>query len=373
MKIIAVNRPGVMSDAASRLEALGHAVALVDAGAIAAALKSGGPDLVFDSRADHALDGLCAAAGVRKVSWLMDRIEPPHSIAKPANAKGVTILAPFPKLAAAFGEAGYENVSHFPPGANLDRMKLVENKEADVVFAGDPLADGKYEYPSFMKMMERLMEGVSEKGREALNEFLMSLETVIWEQAKTPGRFVADRLVDGDEFIKTFPVYQEMDQAAFPYMLGVETTSRMRVAVLETLSDTALEIYGPESWTMFPNLAPYYKGQTARDQAGGALGRGRITVNVSRVFSPAIGRVMEAAAVGTLLITEKREDGENLLEPGGETAAYSRLDEIREKAVHYLENESERRNIARAARARIEKDYDMDKLLPKAIDIAMSA
>lgn len=363
-----------MSDVASRLEALGHAVRRMEADeAAAGALENGEADLVFDDRTDRALDERCAAAGVRKVSWLTGRIQPAHPIAAPANAQGVTVLTPFAGLIPVFEKAGYETALHFPPGANLDRMKFVEHKETDVVFIGDSLADEKYEYPQFLKMMERLMEGVSENGQAALNEFLMKLETVIWEQSKTPGHFVAERLVDGDEFIKTFPVYQEMDPAAFPYMLGVETTSRMRVAVLETLSDMAMEIYGPESWGMFPALATLYKGQAPYEQANGALGRGRITVNVSRVFSPAIGRMLSAAAVGTMLITEQRAGDETLLEPGGETVTYASLEEIREKTGHYLENSSERERIARAARNRVEKDYDMDKLLPRAIDIAMSA
>jgi len=94
-------------------------------------------------------------------------------------------------------------------------------------------------------------------------------------------------------------------------------------------------------------------------------------VNVSRVFNLAICRVMEAASVGTLLITEQREETGDLFEPGTEIATYESVEQISEHVEYYLADNSKRAAITKSARARVERDYDMDKLLPGILEMAM--
>ena len=71
-------------------------------------------------------------------------------------------------------------------------------------------------------------------------------------------------------------------------------------------------------------------------------------------------RLFEATGVGTMLLTDEKENLAELFEPGREVVTYSNADDLVERILHYLGNEDERRAIARAGQERSLRDHGYD-------------
>jgi spore maturation protein CgeB len=68
-------------------------------------------------------------------------------------------------------------------------------------------------------------------------------------------------------------------------------------------------------------------------------------------------RLFEATGVGTLLITDWKQNLEEMFDPGKEVAAYRSPQECVEFVQYYLEHESERAAIAQAGQQRTLRDH----------------
>ena len=68
-------------------------------------------------------------------------------------------------------------------------------------------------------------------------------------------------------------------------------------------------------------------------------------------------RLYEATGVGSLLVTDAKQNLAELFEPGSEVVTYRDADELVERVRHYLANEDERRAVAAAGQARTLRDH----------------
>ena len=68
-------------------------------------------------------------------------------------------------------------------------------------------------------------------------------------------------------------------------------------------------------------------------------------------------RLYESTGVGTLLLTDHKENLHTLFEPGREVAAYRSVEECVEMIGHYLSHEEERRGMAEAGQARTLREH----------------
>ena len=68
-------------------------------------------------------------------------------------------------------------------------------------------------------------------------------------------------------------------------------------------------------------------------------------------------RLYEATGVGSLLLTDEGANLSELFEPGREVVTYADVDDLVEKARHYLAHDEERRAIASAGQARTLRDH----------------
>jgi spore maturation protein CgeB len=79
-------------------------------------------------------------------------------------------------------------------------------------------------------------------------------------------------------------------------------------------------------------------------------------------------RLYEATGVGSLLITDRKDNLGNLFEVGKEVVAYSTQEEASELIRHYLAHPDEAEAIAKAGQARTLRDHTykrrMDELVP---------
>ena len=80
-------------------------------------------------------------------------------------------------------------------------------------------------------------------------------------------------------------------------------------------------------------------------------------------------RLYEATGVGTLLLTDRKDNLAELFEPGGEVIAYGSPEECVELAGHYLAHHDEREDLARAGQARTLREHTWPHRLRELVDV----
>jgi spore maturation protein CgeB len=80
-------------------------------------------------------------------------------------------------------------------------------------------------------------------------------------------------------------------------------------------------------------------------------------------------RLFEATGVGTLLITDWKENLHEMFEPGKEVIAYRTSEECAELVRYYLEHEDEGTEIARAGQQRTLREHTYYQRVQELVDI----
>ena len=83
-------------------------------------------------------------------------------------------------------------------------------------------------------------------------------------------------------------------------------------------------------------------------------------------------RLYEATGVGSLLLTDAGSNLPELFEPGREVVTYAGVDDLVERARHYLAHEEERRAIAAAGQARTLRDHTYEVRMRELAEILRS-
>ena len=118
--------------------------------------------------------------------------------------------------------------------------------------------------------------------------------------------------------------------------------------------------YGAESLPENSFVRRSCRGEAWGLQMYGVLAESRISLNrhidVAGRFANNM-RLFEATGVGTLLLTDQKDNLHQLFEVGKEVSAYSTPQECAELIAYYLDHEDERRAVARAGQARTLRDH----------------
>ncbi|MFL5589093.1 MAG: glycosyltransferase [Ktedonobacteraceae bacterium] len=131
-----------------------------------------------------------------------------------------------------------------------------------------------------------------------------------------------------------------------------------RVALLEALClrFPQIKIWAPSIAYLAPNspIRACYEGPAWGRTMYRILARSKITLNNHGDFAPYAnnGRLYEATGMGTLLMTDWKENLHELFEPGKEVVAYRSSHECAELVRYYLEHDNEREAIAHAGQER---------------------
>ena len=72
-------------------------------------------------------------------------------------------------------------------------------------------------------------------------------------------------------------------------------------------------------------------------------------------------RIYEATGVGSMLLTDSKQDLDDLFVEGKEYVAYDTVEDAVDKALYYLRNEEERAEIASAGQRRTLADHTLDR------------
>ncbi len=138
-----------------------------------------------------------------------------------------------------------------------------------------------------------------------------------------------------------------------------------RIAHLEVLADLGLTIYGygEDAWKANATLAPcWHPPVSDRETLNRRYNAARISVNVTRPhgFTSLNMRVYEAMAAGSLMLTDEKSDARELFEEDREIVLYRSPEDLRAKALWFLEHDRERQAIAEAGRQRVLREHTYD-------------
>lgn len=154
---------------------------------------------------------------------------------------------------------------------------------------------------------------------------------------------------------------------------GRHYSGRMRL--LEQLCGrTDLHVWGP-SVEQLPANSPVrnrYRGMAWGLDMYRILKGSRITVNHHADFAGDHAqnmRLFEATGVGTLLVTDWKEDLHEVFEPDREVVVYRSPEECTALIKHYLENENERETISRSGQQRTLKDHTYERRIREFLSI----
>jgi len=118
--------------------------------------------------------------------------------------------------------------------------------------------------------------------------------------------------------------------------------------------------YGAHTWPPWSPIRRRYHGQAWGIEMFRILRGARIALNRHIAVAERNAnnmRLYEATGVGTLLLTDARDNLSELFEPSLEVVTYADEDELVERVRHYLAHEDERRAIARAGQERTLREH----------------
>jgi len=135
---------------------------------------------------------------------------------------------------------------------------------------------------------------------------------------------------------------------------------RIRIRYLTGIADLPLGIYGDTNWgnpKAVGNLTSCYRGKGTRfpDETIELYRTSKINVNIfhAQCIDSVTTRVYDTLAAGGFLLSEYRPILEREFEIGKEFEIFHTPDELREKALHYLQNEKKREQIAQQGREKV--------------------
>lgn len=148
-----------------------------------------------------------------------------------------------------------------------------------------------------------------------------------------------------------------------------------RVALLEVLCDRfeQMKIWGPEVDNLSSDspIRRCYVGQAWGREMYQILCDSSITLNHHGDVAPYANncRLYEATGVGTLLITDWKENLHEIFDPGKEVVAYRSAEECIEMIQYYLEHKEERKTITHAGKQRALQEYTYYQRMQELVDI----
>jgi spore maturation protein CgeB len=159
----------------------------------------------------------------------------------------------------------------------------------------------------------------------------------------------------------------------FSFIGGLSTYHKERHKLIHVLaSKTKIALYGynyppePPLWKrMFKSypIQKAYKGECWGMEMYKTLGRSLISFNshidIAENYAGNI-RMFEATGMGSLLLTDYKDNLNSIFEIDKEIVAYKNIDEAIEKVHYLLANSDELKKISRAGQARTFRDYNFE-------------
>jgi spore maturation protein CgeB len=159
---------------------------------------------------------------------------------------------------------------------------------------------------------------------------------------------------------------------------GFSSNHRQGVAVLEALaSNVSIDFwgYGGHELPEESQVRQRYHGEAWGIDMYRILAQSKIALNrhidVAENYANNM-RLYEATGVGSLLITDNKDNLHELFEVGDEVVAYDDIDDCVGLVKYYLENETERKRIALAGQNRTLRDHSYFNRMQELVELLSS-
>lgn len=130
--------------------------------------------------------------------------------------------------------------------------------------------------------------------------------------------------------------------------------------------------YGAGGWPQSSPIRARFRGEAWGIEMFRVLYEARIALNrhieVAERFANNM-RLYEATGVGSLLLTDEKDNLDELFVPGREVVTYRDEDELVERVAYYLERDDERRAIARAGQERTLREHTYRRRMEELLSI----
>jgi spore maturation protein CgeB len=162
--------------------------------------------------------------------------------------------------------------------------------------------------------------------------------------------------------------------AVFAGSLGRLQHDRGNAALAAAAERVAIDFWGRgyEDWPDGSAVRRRYRGEAWGLEMYRVLAAARISLNrhidVAETFANNM-RLYESTGVGTLLMTDAKQNLGDLFEVGSEVVAYDDADDLVAKIEHYLENDDERRRIAAAGQRRTLAEHTYGRRMEELVEI----
>ncbi len=365
---------------ASYLEAfrsLGHATALVDAGALEGRLGREIPAAVLDLNFEGKVAGAMGGLGIAYVSHVWDAwIQSPRTPPRMEGylPRGLDYAFTFdPRQVEAFRALGVRHAEYLPACCDLETFRPLELAPEEKARYGDRISF--YATPSsdpdaaYLATLEQIRRMPGDQARRAGP----MLEAAMAAQEEDLFRYRFPELLSGEEKARGIWLLSPEASPAketLVHRMSLHVSQRQRIEAARALAPLGISVWGPDDWK--PVLVPGMRHRGMADFQADLprlINASDILLNVPKCHSLAAvpPRVFEILACGGFLLTTEGEGLGRYFRDGEDLVVFRSREELLEKARHYLEHPEERRRIAACGRDKVRREHGF---LPRARRIA---
>ncbi len=350
----------LVDDVARELERKGYALWTLDVENVSLeelslTVRSIRPSLVVSINYVEGLVEFCARHAIRLVVWEIDpsTTEPRSLAVDPSHAHVFTYRA---ANVEAWRRAGYRHVEHLPLAADLESRRPVDLDEAErerygsrICFVGSSMVENA------VACRERFLDlWVRWCGAERRLEGERFLRAVLDAQRETPFEFRLPALFDerAPGLRADFRTGRLGPEDPLR-LVGEMAASEKRLGLLTALAPLGVTVWGDTGWSVLAARGVRFRGAAGHGKELNRVFAGAaIVLDVGRIFQNEIVtlRVFEGLACGRFVLTEASPDLFRCFRVGEELESYANLDELRDKASHYLAHPEQARAIAERGR-----------------------
>ncbi len=330
----------------------GHSVELFSTDNITRILDEFKPEMIFSFNGfgldnEGSLANEYAKRGIPFVTWFVDKPAKVNIGARYSIPNSYIFLFDRSHMAL-FKDLGFNNVFYLPLATNPDRFRPLNDipKEKNICFIGD----------SDYKTIKYLAANIDNMLGDSSDIFFEAVETAINKQGGSVGLSTHD-------ILKEVMISYSIDFEAFPHIMKDmlqafverEASMRLRFEIISRLNESFdLVVHGDKIWRKIVGNGWRGKANYFNDNVVKVYNTHAIHLNISKFqLTQAINqRPYDVSACGGFLLTDERKDLRNLF-THEEILSYKDMEDLIYKAAYFLNNDAERKEMAKRARSRV--------------------
>jgi len=336
-------------------------------GEIRSAVLESRPALIFSMSFSSSLANLSSELEITYVCWELDKVMNQDYIPYgryPYSKVFTTYLGDV----ARFDKAGHE-AFYLPAAPDMlleDDFDLTEDElnkySCDISFVGSPLLSINNDYLALLSSIKGAMDryGLAEEGRRLIGAMEKSIarqkEFSLINRYELPGLLREEIEKAGVTELFTFSI-ERLGNIIAKQCCGIQ-----RLGYLMELAPTTVAVYGAGDWLDVKADHLLYRGMADFDRESGMIYRAsKINLDITRIYQldGFSDRVFNILWAGGFLMMNRTQTIERSFKTGKELVVFDTPEEMKQLCEHYLNEETERRDIARQGRARVRESHSV--------------